>query len=316
MIIREATEKDIPEIVEVLKASLGETDLPLSEEIWRYKHIDNPFGKSIVLVAEEDQNIIGVRAFMRWKWQSQEKVYSALRAVDTATHPQHQGKGIFKKLTLKAVEVAKDGGEAFIFNTPNEKSRSGYLKMGWKSVGKIKVGLRPAFHGVWRFKNKNNYSIRKGSSGKELDDLCQCWNSKLEAEDTLYTPKSSDFLSWRYEANPLQKYEVVSSGKFYLAGYVKKRKGLKELRIAESIYDKAEAGVQEEVIRMVKQLEKKFGAQFLSFSPDLFEPHFPKFCGKYGPILTLRNLNLLEEKESAALEIESWNNSLGDLELF
>jgi predicted N-acetyltransferase YhbS len=97
MKIREATEEDIPDILEVLKASLGETSSKKTEDVWKYKHIDNPFGKSMVLVAIEENKIIGVRAFMRWKWQKGDCVFSAFRAVDTATHPKHQGKGIFKK---------------------------------------------------------------------------------------------------------------------------------------------------------------------------------------------------------------------------
>ncbi len=130
MLIREATEQDIPEILRVLKASLGETSSKKTESVWRYKHVDNPFGKSLVLVAVENDKIIGVRALMRWNWQLGNQIFSAYRAVDTATHPKHQGKGIFKKLTLRAIEMAKEQRDNFIFNTPNTQSLPGYLKMG------------------------------------------------------------------------------------------------------------------------------------------------------------------------------------------
>ncbi len=142
MQIREATENDIPGILNVLKASLGESSSKKTEEVWRYKHIENPFGKSLVLIAAENEEIIGVRAFMRWQWQKEDKVYSAFRAVDTATHPSHQGKGIFKKLTLKALEIGKERGDHFVFNTPNTQSKPGYIKMGWKEVDKLKIQLR------------------------------------------------------------------------------------------------------------------------------------------------------------------------------
>ena len=105
MQIKKASKEDLPEIIKVLKASLGENDLPLSEEIWNYKHRDNPFGKSIMLVAEKDNKIAGVRALMRWEWKVGERNYSAFRAVDTATHPDFQGKGIFKKLTRNRSSV-------------------------------------------------------------------------------------------------------------------------------------------------------------------------------------------------------------------
>ena len=143
MQIREADHSDIPRILKVLKASLGESSSKKTEEVWRYKHIENPFGESLVLVAEEKDEIIGVRAFMRWQWQKGGQIYSAFRAVDTATHPDHQGKGIFKKLTLKALEIGKERGDHFVFNTPNTQSKPGYLKMGWKEVDKLKIHLRP-----------------------------------------------------------------------------------------------------------------------------------------------------------------------------
>ena len=153
MQIREADHSDIPEILGVLKASLGETSSKKTEEVWRFKHIENPFGESLVLVAEEDNKIIGVRAFMRWEWQRGEEVYSAFRAVDTATHPGHQGKGVFKKLTLKALEIGGKRGDHFVFNTPNSQSKPGYLKMGWNEVGVTAQRLAgvPGTHQVeWR----------------------------------------------------------------------------------------------------------------------------------------------------------------------
>src|SRR5688572_13844447 len=100
MQIREATELDIPIIVDLLKLSLGESLMPKSEAYWRWKHVENPFGASPVLLCFEDDMLIGVRAFMRWQWFHNGKIQTAVRAVDTATHPAHQGKGIFKKLTL------------------------------------------------------------------------------------------------------------------------------------------------------------------------------------------------------------------------
>ena len=150
MKIREASKDDTSGILNVLKASLGETSSRKTERVWNYKHVNNPFGKSLVLLAEENNQVIGVRAFMRWKWQYGENIYSALRAVDTATHPDHQGKGVFKKLTLKALEIAGEMGDHFVFNTPNTQSKPGYLKMGWKEVAKLNVRLVPVNPIFWK----------------------------------------------------------------------------------------------------------------------------------------------------------------------
>ena len=97
MDIRAAQPQDTPAIIEILKKSLGESLIPITENLWSWKHEQNPFGKSFVLLALENAELIGVRAFMRWRWQWNGKEFEAIRAVDTATHPDHQGKGIFKK---------------------------------------------------------------------------------------------------------------------------------------------------------------------------------------------------------------------------
>lgn len=314
MIIREANSVDIPEIVKVLKLSLGEQDLPLSESIWNYKHVNNPFGKSLVFIAIEGNEIVGVRAFMRWKWKLEDETYNTFRAVDTATHPEHQGKGIFKKLTLKAVEVAKEKGDNFIFNTPNDQSRPGYLKMGWEQIGKIKVALRPAFNSFWNFENSNiEYSICHNCSSEKIAQLCNDWNSTQHNSNTLFTPKSALFLKWRYENNPLQQYEVFAEEGLYFAAYIKKRKGLKELRISECIFTEKS---KSKIIKLIEHLSKKFGAKFISYSPELLNLKWNLINSNIGPILTIRNLNLNVNENLKFKEIINWSYSLGDLELF
>ena len=178
MIIREAKKEDIDSIIVLLQASLGESLLKKSAEIWNFKHVINPFGESTVLLAEEDTQILGVRAFMNWHWQMGNQVWNSYRAVDTATHPDHQGKGIFKKLTLQALDTINEKGDCFVFNTPNDQSRPGYLKMGWQEVGKIKVALVPTFFYFLRLlfsKNSCGTKIPK----ERLEVLCSEHNINL-----------------------------------------------------------------------------------------------------------------------------------------
>lgn len=312
MIIREATIKDLPAIVKVLKASLGEEQLKLSEEVWRYKHLLNPFGESIVLLAEVTGEIAGVRAFMRWNWSKGDSTVSALRAVDTATHPKFQGRGIFKKLTLEAVEIAKNKGDHLIFNTPNDQSRPGYLKMGWKIVGNIMVGIKPTIFFLTGG-SKKNYTVEIEGSEDDLAELCLQWNEHFRKEEKLFTPKSLSFLKWRYQNNPLQQYEVIFEKGVYLAGYVKLRKGLREFRISECIYDPGSAP-NKVISTMIKKVGRKFKVHFISYAPQLLSIFGKE--GSYGPVLTLNSLNLSADENNFYSEIRNWNNSLGDLELF
>lgn len=307
MQIREATHNDIPQILKVLKASLGETSSKKTEEVWRYKHIDNPFGESLVLVAEEEKNIIGVRAFMRWKWQRGEEVFSAFRAVDTATHPEHQGKGIFKKLTLRALEIGKERGDHFVFNTPNDQSKPGYLKMGWEEVDKLKITLRPL--NLLQFRNKR---IEYGISGKEetIQELLKIHHEQLKASGQLFTPKDIAYIKWRYLDNPLQKYKVVFNEKYFIAGYLKERKRINEFRISEAITVKS---AKKPAKMVILRLAKLSGAKVLSISPNAYIYFKTGMKGNFGPVLTYKSLN---EHQQEFLNLTTWKYSLGDLELF
>ncbi|SDS79480.1 Acetyltransferase (GNAT) domain-containing protein [Gillisia sp. Hel1_33_143] len=313
MIIREGTSSDTKEIISVLKASLGESKLPKTEEIWQFKHFDNPFGKSLILLAEEDDKIVGVRAFMRWQWQMGNKVFSAYRAVDTATHPNYQGKGIFKNLTLRALEIAKENGDHFIFNTPNSQSLPGYIKMDWKKVNKLKVHLAPVNPiNFIRSKKDHQYFIQKNRNESSFDELVRNFNAINASRPELFSVKSSEYLAWRYENNPLQKYDVRSDDDFYLATYIKKHKKFNELRIVEQIYidKKGLKKLNDEI----KLLTKNLNVHVITNSKKL--PNILQLSGNLGPILTLRNLNFDKAMNDELLDLNNWNYTIGDLELF
>ena len=312
MLIRKAVKTEVSKIVTLIRKSLGESLVKKSEEIWQYKHIDNPFGESYVLVAEENQELIGVRAFMQWRWQIQDALWVSYRAVDTATHPSHQGKGIFTKLTTQALKDVQEISEAFVFNTPNDKSRPGYLKMGWQSVGKIKVALIPSWFYFFYLLKKNGFT-KNTISDNQLKEICNVHNSQLESKKVLFTPKSVAYLTWRYENNPMQRYKIVSSSNWYLAMYVKKHRFYNELRVVETI-----GGITKAQKRQMKHVIVKFALQNNCFlitmsNPEMFKL---KLYGSFGPMLTFKSLTDSDDFVNKALDIEHWQYALGDLELF
>lgn len=316
MDIREATDQDIPEILEVLKASLGETSSKKSEEVWRYKHIDNPFGRSLVLVAIEGSKIIGVRAFMRWRWQKGDQKFATYRAVDTATHPDHQGKGIFKKLTLEAIEKAKAEQGDFVFNTPNEQSKPGYFKMGWKAVSRISVNLKPANPVYWLNSSKNTQTnVDIYSTEEELKRLLAIVNEGNSNADKLFTPKDRQYLKWRYEENPMQHYNVKATKDYYIASYIKSQGRFRELRIVEVLM-RNDNNVQKSIKAEIKKWIKSSGVHLLSYSSKCDLKYTYSYNGNHGPELTMRNLTLNDKLEKDFLELHKWRYSLGDLELF
>jgi GNAT superfamily N-acetyltransferase len=143
--IRRAGPADLAEIIDVCGQALGWDPTKPNDAFFRWKHLENPFGESPMWVATDGDSIVAVRAMMRWRFRHHpsNEVMNVVRAVDTATLPSHQGQGLFTKLTMAAVEELTAEGVAAVFNTPNAKSRPGYLKMGWVELGRVPIRVRP-----------------------------------------------------------------------------------------------------------------------------------------------------------------------------
>ena len=141
--IRVARLEDFDDILDVCSVSLGWTNPAFDRALFRWKHETNPFGRSLIMVAVSNGRVVAVRPFMRWRFRRGAEIRTAARAVDTATHPDARGKGLFRTLTETGIEVLRDESVDFIFNTPNDQSRPGYLKMGWAEAGQVPIGFRP-----------------------------------------------------------------------------------------------------------------------------------------------------------------------------
>jgi GNAT superfamily N-acetyltransferase len=205
--IREATEDDLLPILETLRAALGETPLlTRTPELWNWKHVINPFGRSIVLVGLVDGLIAGVRALMSWKLETPDgDVISCMRAVDTATHPDFTRRGIFRALTEAAIEAARQRGVHLIFNTPNARSGPGYMSIGWSEVGHLGLQIRPLFR-LSRAIPRNevpriDYLAPSVSNTGPLST-----DSRQRTPRGLRTLRTQEYLNWRFSEHPTASY--------------------------------------------------------------------------------------------------------------
>ncbi len=319
MEITQAGKDDLPEMIALLKQSLGESLIPKSEAYFVWKHEKNPFGKSKILLAKENGKIIGLRAFMHWRWVSSTEIIPAVRAVDTATDPAYQGKGIFKKLTLQAVEECKQEGVGLVFNSPNPMSMQGYLKMGWYGIGRMPIYLGPGSMVPRLYSEKAiSKSYQQYDVNAAIEKLDKNW-SVSPADILLHTPLSHAYFKWRYSECPVAKYgAVIEPGKFGFIFRLKKINRFIELRICELWTEKA--GTTKQARRAFKKLVRKIRPAVVSCAPSpLFNNDKRRLLGLYGPfrrgpVTTLRPL--AKEKLNNFDQFYQWQPSIGSMELF
>ncbi|RYG41230.1 MAG: GNAT family N-acetyltransferase [Chitinophagaceae bacterium] len=315
MEIVSATPLDMPAMIALLKKSLGESLMPKSEGFFNWKHYENPFGRSMVLLAKENEEVIGLRAFMRWEWMRGGEKVTAVRAVDTATDPSHQGKGIFKKLTLQAVADCKAEGVGIVFNSPNASSRPGYLKMGWKDAGRMPLWLKPGSIIPAKYNEENVNSHLEHFSISKVSELLQSENEFPSSKKFFHTPLSPAYIHWRYSHCPVVKYGAVAAkGSFGIIFRVKKLKAFSELRICE-MWSAGPAG-EKEMMCALKTVVNKFRPLMVSCAPTPLISGKAGFFGPFqkGPITTIRELHLTQLNDFE--NFNAWRPSIGSLELF
>jgi ribosomal protein S18 acetylase RimI-like enzyme len=151
--------------------------------------------------------------------------------VDTATHPDYQRRGIFRQLTLAALEQATADGVDMVFNTPNPKSGAGYLRMGWQEVGPIGVLAAPG-KGLLRGKVEDDRLPVVEDFIHEAAPI-----GELEIADRpaagLRTPRTAAYLRWRFTQHPTAQYVRVDAGGSTAVVRLNVRSGRRELVISD-----------------------------------------------------------------------------------
>mgnify|MGYP001347444215 CR=1 FL=1 len=212
-----------PQILALAQRSLGWGDDERFAALYRWKHDENPLGPSPRWVALEGDRVVGFRVFLRWRFTRPDGgVATAVRAVDTATDPDHQGKGIFRALTLGALDALRADGVDFVFNSPNEKSRPGYLKMGWIELGRPPVAVTPRLGSLVRIARSRTAADRwsvptaVGSPAAAWfateagTSLVAAGAASQAADQRWRTDRTPQWLAWRYGLEALA-YRVLTS---------------------------------------------------------------------------------------------------------
>jgi GNAT superfamily N-acetyltransferase len=328
--VRPFVDEDLPRVLGLLDASLGGGPAGRRPpEFFTWKHLDNPFGRSLLLVAEHDDRLIGLRAFMRWRLAAGDRDLTAVRAVDTATHPDFQGMGVFSRLTRAALD-AMEGQVDLVFNTPNGKSGPGYLKLGWREVGRVPVAVRvrrPLRLLTSRRARPGGPApappVAAGPAAATLEDA-DAVAALLGREPTpggLATPRTVEYLRWRYGAAPLLGYRGVAEERGgELTGLalfrVRPRGGLWESTVAEVLAGGDPATAR----RLLRQVAAAAPVDHLTLHAPAGSP-LARAARRCGYLPSPAGIRLVVNPRTAGIDpdptrLDAWALSLGDLEVF
>lgn len=178
------SEKGIQEITALLEFVFP-SSAHINKQVVHWEYNENPDGKAVGFNAWAGDVLAGhyVTIPLRAMVNGQEE--RGLLSLNTATHPDHRGKGLFTQLANKTYEYAAENGYTFVIGVANANSTHGFTKkLGFQLVGALRAmyGMGPLpFHAnenaahygriwspealKWRLSDPvYNYEVHKGNS--------------------------------------------------------------------------------------------------------------------------------------------------------
>ena len=316
--MRPATRGDDAAVLALLRATMGWDEGGHDEAFFWWKHRENPFGESPAWVFVADGEIVGYRTFLRWRFVDDSgRSVSTVRAVDTVTHPDHRGRGIFRRLTLQAVADRTLAGDGWVFNTPNDQSRPGYLTMGWSINRRLPVGALPAgARAAARMRSaRAAASLWSEPTSAGVDAASALADPAFAAGLLSHAPtrgvrtqRTPEYLRWRTSFEPLRYRVLLAHPDDPAAGglvfRVRRRGEAREAAIIEALVPDVRTG-----FTLVRRVLADAGADYaigLRGGPAIGLLPVPRL----GPILTTRPLAGTPPAPG------DWALTLGDIELF
>lgn len=319
LVVRGASADDRRNILTLLSRTLGWRMDARHEALFMWKHAHNIFGPSPAWVAYAGDDLVGFRTFLCWQFEVAGTPIRAVRAVDTATAPEYRRHGAFRRLTIHALDELRADGTEFVFNTPNNQSRPGYLRMGWQVVGRVPLAVRPmALSGLFRMASARVpaelWSVRISAGepaasvledGKSISDLL----ASRPRTDAMVTRRSVAYLRWRYGFAPLGYRAVVlrdNAARGLALFRVRRRGAAREAVLCEVL---ARGGDRASGRQLAREVARTAGADYLLRVAGSCDACVQ--LPRQGPILTWNPL-----RNSLRPARRDWDLTLGDVELF
>ena len=172
----------------------------MSEEILKWRYLDNPCRDFLVVVAIENNKVVGNCAASPLEIMENDSKYKAALAMNTMVHPEYRRKGLFVTLANKLNELVRMKGYKLIFSFPNYLSNPIYVK----DLGRTVIYEIPTM-----ILDLDNCMEKRKDTGfvNEDNTFSYKYNIETNKQKNIFIKKTSEYLKWRYANNPSSYYK-------------------------------------------------------------------------------------------------------------
>ena len=140
-VIRPYRAGDAADVRSVLTAAYGAAATPFP--IFDWWHFGCPVAASGFQVAELGGRVVGLQPMELFSYEHLGRRLSGAMLTGVVVHPDFRRRGLFSRLIAACEQDAWQRGADFVTTMPNERSRPGFLKLGYCEPGRRRLLLAP-----------------------------------------------------------------------------------------------------------------------------------------------------------------------------
>lgn len=176
-------------------------NVPMNEAEVEWRYLKNLGTEVLSCVAIDNGKLVANYSATPMQMIKDGKVIKIAQSLNTMTHPDYMGRGLFVDLASRLYQYLADHDYKLIMGYPNNISNRTFLtKLNWKDicvVPTLEINLSKV-----RKKSKN--VDMKVMEDHNFDmEYSQCI---YDGKDQIALYKSQEYLKWRYAANPVVNY--------------------------------------------------------------------------------------------------------------
>jgi len=197
--------EDVTEINELFKSAF---QLKPKENFIQWKYFSNPLGNAILAGAFYNDKLVGSGAMIPEKMNIFNKQEIVYKCTDLMTNPEHQRKGISKKINELLSKEISAKQTPFSYTLCSKVSTKSFIKNNWIFVEEVINFFKPyailKINTLLQKIDPDNYKFHHA-----IENHLDGYNFR-EDKLTISVQKSLEFLKWR-TSNPNFTYRIICS---------------------------------------------------------------------------------------------------------
>lgn len=231
MIAQGFTENQYLELTGLATATYPGGELT-NPDFLRWEYEKNPAGPAILSLDKSESTLNAQYVVLPWRFRMYGHETAGSLSLNTMTHPDARGRGLFKQLAMRTYDELESMGVGFTVGFPNRNSAPGFQRsLGFTTLGALPFLIRPLrWMSVMR-RFITGSAERKGSSLELAVNPASVFRSKewcvsvvnasfwdhrwddflqsFYSDKRIVSVRDASFMDWRYNQCPTRNYRVL-----------------------------------------------------------------------------------------------------------